>query len=215
MTTATPTKRERTHNALLVALQELLLDPDTPTLSVPRVVGRVGVAQGTFYHHFDSLRAAVDAVGALLLTEHTRVLQSATDGVSDTAEIVARSARQTLVLFARRPDVGRLIFDSGLPIDRFMSGIRAHLDADLQAGVKRGDLVMSDLPVAESVYAGTIMGACLDIYRGRLPVDAVPRVIVHLLAILGVSANRARRLAAAPQEFIPWRPLPLSSIEGL
>ena len=213
MTTATPTKRERTHDALLRALQELLLDPDAPTLSVPQIVGRVGVAQGTFYHYFDSLPAAVDALGALLLAEHARVLRSATEGASDTAEIVARSARQTLVLFAHRPDVGRLIFDSGLPVDRVMTGIRAHLHADLRAGVERGDLIVSDLPVAETVYAGAVMGACLDIHRGRLPVDGVPRIMIHLLAILGVGANKARRLVAAPQEFIQWRPLPLSVIE--
>lgn len=212
MTSVLPTRRERTRDALLVALQELLLDPDTATVSVPQVVGRAGVAQGTFYHYFDSLPDAIDALGGLLLAEHARVLGLATAGAADTAEIVARSARQTLLLFARRPDVGQLIFDSALPVDRVLSGVRAHLHADLRAGTERGDLTVPDLQVAETVYAGTIMGACLDIHRGRLPVDAAPGVIGHLLAILGVSARRTARLVAARGDFVEWRPLPLSAL---
>ena len=117
MTTAAPTKRARTRSGLLVALQELLLDPDVPTVSVPQVVGRVGAAQGTFYNYFDSLPEAVDAVGALILIEHTRVLQIVTAGAANPAEIVARSARQTLMMLVHRPEVGRLIFDSGACLD--------------------------------------------------------------------------------------------------
>ena len=42
-------------------------------------------------------------------------------GASDLAEVFARSTRQTLTLFTQRTDVGRLLFDSGLPVDRFLS----------------------------------------------------------------------------------------------
>ena len=70
VTAATPTKRTRTRDALLVALQELLLDPAAEAVSVPRVVGRCGVAQGTFYNYFDSLPDAIDAVSGELVTTH-------------------------------------------------------------------------------------------------------------------------------------------------
>ena len=215
MTTTTPTKRARTRHGLLVALQELLLDPDVPAISVPLVVGRAGTAQGTFYNYFDSLPEAIDAVGALLLAEHTRVLQVVTSGAADTAEVVARSARQTLMLFVHRPEVGRLIFDSGLPVDRFVAGLRAHLHHDLHRGMKRGDFSVADFDIASTVYTGTMLGACLDLYRGRLPADAVPEVAGHLLRTLGVSPHTVQRLISAPQEFVQWAPLPLSAIEEI
>ncbi|MCE9517051.1 MAG: TetR/AcrR family transcriptional regulator [Mycobacterium sp.] len=215
MTTAVPTKRTRTRAALLTALQELLLDPEVPAVSVPLVVGRAGTAQGTFYNYFESLPDAIDAVGALLLTEHTRVLQVVTSGAADTADVVARSARQTLMLFAERPDAGRLIFDSGLPVDRFVAGLRAHLHHDLQRGMNRGDFSVADFGIASTVYTGTMLGACLDLYRGRLPADAVPEVAGHLLRTLGVRPRTARRLISAPQEFVQWAPLPLSVIEEI
>lgn len=213
MTTSTLTRKARTRAALLASLQDVLLDPLLTTVSVPQVVSRCGVSQGTFYNHFDSLPAAIDAIGALLLIEHTRVLEAVTSGAAGPAEIVARSARQTLMLLAFRPDVGRLLFDSGLPADRFLGGVRAHLHRDLQSGLDAGAFTMTDFQVVSTVYAGVIMGASLDIHRGRLPVEAVPTVVAYLLGLLGVDATEARRLAAAPQEFVQWRPLPLAPEE--
>ena len=215
MTTATPTKRARTRDALLVALQELLLDPDIAALSVPLVVGRAGAAQGTFYNYFESLPEAIDAVGGLILAEHTRVLAVVTSGAADTAEIVARSARQMLMLFVHRPEVGRLIFDSGLPVDRFATGLRGHLHHDLQLGIAQGDFSVSNFDVASTVYTGTMLGTCLDLHRGQLSADAIPDILGHLLRALGVSARKAQRLVAAPQEFIQWAPFPLSAIEEI
>ncbi len=211
--TSAPTKRARTRDALLVALQELLLDPTVAAVSVPQVVARCGVSQGTFYNYFDSLSEALDAVGALILGEHARVLESVTAGAADDAEVVARSAKQTLMLLAHRPDVGHLLFDSGLPADRFGGGVRAHLHGDLQRGLDSGVFAVADFQVACTVCAGVILGACLDLYRGRLAVDAVPDVVEHLLRVLGVAKGKAQRLSSAPMEFMPWRPLPLSVIE--
>jgi AcrR family transcriptional regulator len=215
VTTAAPTKRTRTRAALLTSLQELLLDPDVPAVSVPLVVGRAGTAQGTFYNYFDSLPEAIDAVGGLILAEHTRVLAVVTSGAADTAEIVARSARQMLMLFVHRPEVGRLIFDSGLPVDRFATGLRGHLHHDLQLGIAQGDFSVSNFDVASTVYTGTMLGTCLDLHRGQLSADAIPDILGHLLRALGVSARKAQRLVAAPQEFIQWAPFPLSAIEEI
>lgn len=215
MITATPTKRSRTRAALLVAVQELLLDPDVPAVSIPQVVSRCSMAQGTFYNYFDSLPAAIDAVGALILAEHARVLEDVTAGSADQAEVVARSAKQTLMLLAHRPDIGRLLFDSGLPADRFNGGVRAHLHGDLQRGVDAGVFAVADFEVACTVYAGVVLGTCLDIHRGRLPATAIGDVTEYLLRVLGVSKAKAQRLAGARQEFVPWRSLPLSAFEEI
>ena len=212
---AAPTKTARTRDALLVALQELLLDPDVAAVSVPLVVGRAGTAQGTFYNYFESLPEAIDAVGGLILAEHTRVLAVVTSGAADTAEIVARSARQMLMLFVHRPEVGRPIFDSGLPVDRFATGLRGHLHHDLQLGIAQGDFSVSNFDVASTVYTGTMLGTCLNLHRGQLSADAIPDILDHLLRALGVSARKAQRLAAAPQEFVQWAPFPLSAIEEI
>lgn len=210
--TATKTgKAARTRAALLAALQQCLLESAGAAVSVPQLVARAGVAQGTFYNYFESLPAAVDAVGELLLAEHFRTVLNVIAGAADAAEVVARSDLQTLMLFARRPDVGRLIFESGQPVDRliFFKAARRHLLANLQWGADTGVFSAGDLQVACSIHIGAMIGASLDVHRGRLTLDAGPEVVARLLRELGVSKRRAMRLAGAPQEFEQWRALPL------
>lgn len=185
-------------------------------MSVQNVVARAGVAQGTFYNYFEALPAAIEAVGELLLAEHFRTVLLAISGAGDAAEVVVRSDLQTLMLFAYRPDVGRIVFDSRESLDRLilLRHARERLLANLQWGVRTGVFAPGDLQTACSIHIGAVVGACLDIHRQRLSVDAVPEVAERLLRDLGVSARRRRRLIGVPQDFEPWRPLPLSNDEG-
>lgn len=208
------TKANRTRGALLVALQELMLDPTQVPVSVPRLVAHAGISQGTFYNYFDSLPDAVDTVGALMFGEHLRTLDVLNAGVSDPAEVIARTTRQTLLLMVNRPDVGTLLWDSGLPPERLLLSFRRHLRTDLQSGVERGSFAVADLDSATSVLSGAAQGACLDIHRGRLTIDAIPGTIDCLLRVLGIDNARRRRLAHAEQDFVPWRPLPLDPLES-
>jgi AcrR family transcriptional regulator len=210
-----PAEKIGVRAALLVALQELLLDAECSAVSVPRVVSRAGVAQGTFYNYFESLPAAIHAVGELVLAEHFRTLLRVVDGVTDPAEVVARSDRQLLMLFAHRPDVGRLVFESGEPADRFFvfEDGRQQFAATVQWGIEAGVFIVDDVDVAYSIHIGAMLGGCLDIYRGRLPVEKAPLLAGRLLRDLGVTKRKATRLISMPQQFEPWRPLPFIAKE--
>lgn len=208
-----PDKRARTRAALLVALQELLLDPEVSTVSVPQVVAKAGVSQGTFYSYFDSLPAAVEAVGWLLIGEHMRVLGEVNAGVSGQAELVMRTTRQTLTLFATRPEFGRLLFDSGAPLDGLIVGFRIQLHGDVQLGVDCGEFQVDDVDTICSLFAGAVIGACMDMYRGRTTLDSVPKLLEQLLKLLNINADKIKQLIDTPQQFTEWRPLPLSEID--
>ena len=212
MDTIKPSKRDRTRSALLVALQELLLEGDPESVSVPQIVKRAGMAQGTFYNYFDSLPDAVVGVGQLLVQEHVRVLVEVVAGSKDSPELIARSCKQALLVAGNRPDIARLLFDSGVPIDLLLAGIRAHLRQDMDMAIEAGQLKCPDPDIAASLYVGAMLIAAIDIYRGRMSLDSVPEVTRVVLGLLGVPPSRAARLADAPQEFVDWRPLPLSSI---
>jgi len=208
-----PDKRARTRAALLVALQELLLEPGAGVVSVPQVVAKAGVSQGTFYTYFDSLPAAVEAVGWLLIGEHMRVLEEVNAGAADQAELITRTTRQTLELFATRPEFGRLLFDSGVSLDGLIGGFRIQLHGDVQRGVDCGEFQVSDVDTVCSLFAGAVIGACMDMYRGRTTLDSVPKIVEQLLRLLNVNADRTKQLIDAPQKFVPWRTLPLSEID--
>jgi hypothetical protein len=105
-----------------------------------------------------------------------------------------------------------MLFDSGLPIYRLIGGVREHLRADLLRAQAAGAIRVADIVVVESVYVGAHLGSCLDVYRKRLDVSDIAAVVSQLLTLLGVDDDTARHLSGLPQEFAPWRPLPLSSL---
>lgn len=207
-----PDKRARTRASLLVALQELLLDPDVSTVSVPQVVAKAGVSQGTFYSYFDSLPAAVEAVGWLLIGEHMRVLEEVNADAADQSELVTRTTRQTLTLFATRPEFGRLLFDSGASLDGLIVGFRIQLHGDVKRGVDSNEFRVADIDTVCSLFAGAVIGACMDMYRGRTTLASIPSILEHLLRLLNVDGEKVKQLIDTPQKFVPWRALPLCEI---
>jgi len=71
---------------------------------------------------------------------------------------------------------------------------------------------VSDVDTVCSLFAGAVIGACMDMYRGRANLDSVPKIMEQLLRLLNVGADKTKRLIEAPQKFVEWRALPLSEI---
>lgn len=210
MPSAHVSKRDRTRNTLLVALQETLLRSPSGQVSVPQVIARAGLSQGTFYNYFGSLDGALDGVGELLLAEHTRLVDEVTADIADPVEIFARTTRQTLALAGAGDGYGTLLFDCGLPIDRFLGGLYQRMHRDVTRGASAGCFHVTDVDVALTLAAGGVLGAALDMHRGRLPSTAVESVTGSLLCGLGVDERTAQHIASVPFEILTARPLPLA-----
>jgi hypothetical protein len=112
----------------------------------------------------------------------------------------------------KRPDIAKLLFDSGVPVDLLLVGIRAHMREDVDEAVETGQVKLSNPEIGSALYTGALIAAGNDIYRGRLSLVAVPEVTRIALALLGVDSRKAERLANHPQEFVDWGPLPLSAL---
>ena len=211
MTDAMTSKKELTRDSLLTALQENLLDAGRAGLSVPQIVRRAKVSQGTFYNYFSSLDDALDAVAALLLSEQVRVLDLVCADVEDVADLFTRSSRQTLHVFLHNSEYGRVFFDSGLPPDRLVMGQREHMAQAVLLGLRNGVFSVRDVETATRVIAGGMYGAMVELYRGRMSEESIGPFVAELLALLGVDQARAAELCQRPQPYVPVSPVPLSS----
>lgn len=209
-----PGKRDRTRAALLVATQELLLERSAASLSIRDVVTQAGVVQGTFYNYFPSIEALLDALGLLFFAEHGALLDRLNRDCEDLAEVVARSTRQTLRFVTDSPAYGRILFDVGLPVDRFLVGLRMRLVHDVRRGIAAGSFALDEAQVelAIGMATGALLGVALDLHRKLLPVDAIEPATRELLRMLGVPTRRAAALAMRPLEHLPPPPLPLDPL---
>lgn len=214
MTARPPGKRDRTRASLLVATQQLLLERSAASLSIRDVVTQAGVVQGTFYNYFPSIEALLDAIALLFFAEHGALLDRLNQGSEDAAEIVARSTRQTLRFVTASPDYGRLLFDAGLPVDRFLLGLRLRLEHDVRRGIAAGSFALdaATLGLAIGMASGALLGVALDLHRKLLAVEAIEPATRELLRMLGVPTRRAAALAQRPLEFLPPPALPLDPL---
>ena len=86
----------RTRDALLDAGTEIAEELGLTGLSVNRVVARAGVAKGTFYVHFVSREAFVDALHERFHRRVLEAVEAATAGVPAGAEHICRGAEAYL-----------------------------------------------------------------------------------------------------------------------
>ncbi len=209
-------KRDRTRNRLLIATQELLLERNAGSLSIRDVTTRADVVQGTFYNYFDSIEALIDSIGLLFYAVHAQFIQRLIADTTDSAEIFALTTRQTMRFIAQSPAYGRFLFDAGLPIDKFLVGLRYSLRLDIDQGQRQGRFQVQDLELTVSMVTGSLLGLALDIHRHLLPMSAIETATCRLLEMLGVSTDEALRIANMQVEFIapPQPPLMWIAVEA-
>jgi len=209
-TTSRPRKRERTRDRLLTAAQELILEQPASTITIRQVTERADVVQATFYNYYKTREELFAAVGLLIHTDYSRVIDQVIAGLDDAAEIFAASVRQTLAYVTVEKTYGKLLFDSGLPIDQFLVGMRVRFKVDLARGIEQGRFKVTNPALELSMIPGSNLSVALDLYRGFLSPEAIPQVIQRNLEILGVRSATAKRIANMDLELVVPPPLPVS-----
>ena len=213
-------KRGRTLDLLLSALQSLLLERGAGRFSISDVAERAGVVHGTFYNYASNLEELVDALAVLLAASHAALARNAPSAKGDPVAAFAFKTRLTLTISATAPDFGRLLFDSGLPIDRFLAGLRKDMESDIRIGVTAGVFKTENAALSASIVSGCLLGVGLDHHRGRLPKSAIEKTTTEMLVMLGVARHTAKlashgRIRLAPPPALPLRWLGLEAFEGL
>ncbi len=202
-------KRARTCDQLLVAAQELLMAQNATSLGIRQVTTRAGMVHATFYNYFADIEALLANLSALVFAAHAGLVAPIRATVGDPALLFATITRQTLRCLAEEPGHGRLLFDSGLPIDRFVAGLRAAMAADVTEGIRQGTFSVPDPEIAVSMVTGALLGLSLDLHRGLLPPSAIEPTTARLLEMLGVASGTAHEIAYRDVAFRKAPALPL------
>ncbi|MBX2798559.1 MAG: TetR/AcrR family transcriptional regulator [Myxococcales bacterium] len=206
-------KRLRTRDRLLVATQEWLLEKPASEISIREITDRAGVVHATFYNYYRTTSEAFEAVTLLLLQTYSHVIERTVADITDPAERVAASSRQTMHIVSSHPSVGKLLFDAGLSTPSLLDGIRARIGDDVRMGIDAGRFEVDDLDLIVSAAAALGLGVAMDLYEGRLSESSAAAVSVLILGILGVPTAEARSILARPLPAHEMPPLPLSLVE--
>ena len=176
-------RKMRTRAALIRAAQSFMASGNlnVPVLEITRAAD---VGMGSFHNHFDSKEQLFQAAINEVLDAHGALLDKLTDEHEHPAETFARSFRLTGRLFRRRPDMSRVLLNSGLALicsDRFAVDDPA-------------------LALALAVAGGALMGL------GQLlhdqpecdAAEAADRVTRDVLIMFGMAPDEAAEICRGP-----------------
>ena len=193
-------RKARTRQALIDAAVRLIAEGRGDRASIQEITEEADIGFGSFYNHFDSKEQLFQTASEEVLERWGRMIDQATGGITDPAELFAVGLRISGRLGWTHPDIAGFLTGAGLDALDIPVGLAPRALRDIEAGQATGRFTVADAEIALSAVAGGLLGLLRICQRHPERVDetAVDQLAEAELRLLGVSAPEAARLAAAP-----------------
>jgi AcrR family transcriptional regulator len=184
-------RREDTRRKLMRAAYEIIADKGLEGLVIQEITQYADVGYGTFYNHFPSKEAVVDAVieAALLrILDRTDRLRQL---LPDPAEAFGIDLR--MALHETRVDRlwGWFLIRSVLSRGQALrTGVAESLRQSIGYGIASGSFRCDDLEMARHIIGGLMLLGKLNLVSGDMPPDYESRLVATSLKSVGVSDAR-------------------------
>ncbi|HYY18496.1 MAG TPA: helix-turn-helix domain-containing protein [Streptosporangiaceae bacterium] len=193
-------RKARTRQALIDAAVRLIAEGRGDRASIQEITDEADIGFGSFYNHFDSKEQLFQTASAAVLERWGQMIDRASDGLTDHAELFAVGLRITGRLGWTHPEIARFLTGAGLDILDFPDGLGPRALRDIRAGQAMSRFTVPDPEIALSAAAGGLLGLLRMGQRHpeRITEASVDQLAEALLRLLGVPADEAARLAALP-----------------
>ncbi|HEY1445600.1 MAG TPA: TetR/AcrR family transcriptional regulator [Acidimicrobiales bacterium] len=210
-TTSGPTRldrrKARTRQALIDAAVRLIAEGRGERASIQEITEAADIGFGSFYNHFESKEQLFDTASAEVLERWGRMIDRASEGITEPAEVFSISLRLSGRLGWTHPEVARFITGAGLDLLDAPGGLAPRALRDIEAGQATGQFSVADAEVALSAVAGGLIGLLRlhQMQPERLEETSVDELAEACLRLLGLPPAKARRLAGLPlPDTGPW-----------
>ncbi len=199
-------RKARTRQALIDAAVRLIAEGRGDRASIQEITEEADIGFGSFYNHFDSKEQLFQTASAEVLEQWGQMIDRATTGITDPAELFAMGLRISGRLGWTHPDIAGFLTGAGLDALDIPVGLVPRALRDIEAGRAAGRFTVPDAEIALSAVAGGLLGLLRMCQRHpeRVTEAAVDQLTEAELRLLGVPADEAARLVTSP----------LPSIEG-
>ena len=196
-------RRERTRRKLLDAARALFARQGVDMTRINEITDEADVGFGSFYNHFDSKEAIVEAVLAETVAAQGAVVDSVTAELDDPAEVVAAAHRYFVDLAHSDPDWGWLLVRLDLSHKISLQALGPFAERDLERGIREGRFRVANKRVALMACGGALLGVMQDVLEGGAPKAAGRFHAEGVLRMLGLPAEDAAEVARRPMPKIP------------
>ena len=193
-------RKAHTRQALIDAAVRLIAEGRGDRASIQEITEEADIGFGSFYNHFDSKEQLFQTASEEVLERWGQLIDRASAGITDPAELFAVGTRISGRLGWTHPDIAGFLTGAGLDALDTPRGLAPRALRDIQAGQATGRFTVPDAEIALSAAAGGLLGL-LRMYQrhpDRIQAASVDQLAEAVLRLLGVPAPEAARLAALP-----------------
>ena len=206
-------RKQETRARLLEAALRLTAEKGMESVAINDITEAADVGFGSFYNHFESKEVMFSALMESMFEEFATRLDRMAGNLSDPAEVVAVSVRQTLMRARRERVWGQLLIREGLS-PRFLNhGLGQRLLRDSRHGVACGRFIVPDPFMCLMSVSGTVLAAIAaellnpspgapggraEEHAARGRDTLAERAAAMVLQALGLTCDEAQRVARQP-----------------
>jgi AcrR family transcriptional regulator len=189
-------RRLRTRARLLEAARRIVATRGIEATPISEITDEAGVGVGSFYNHFATKEALLEAVIADTFEAHGAALDRIHEGKQDVAEILAQNIRLTVRMVDHDPIWGWFAVRTGLYAPQLRSSLGGRLARDLRRGFDAGRFASYDEATTVAAFGGALLGVMRARLMGELPRDADRFLAEDLLRLLGLRPDEAAEIAS-------------------
>jgi AcrR family transcriptional regulator len=191
-------RREETRNKLIAAATALFARQGVDNTRINEITEEADVGFGSFYNHFASKDAIVEAVLEQTLAAQGAAIVALTSDLDDPAEVIAAAHRHFVRLARTDPDWAWLLIRLDASHHVMRSALGPFARSDLQRGIKAGRLRIPDEETALFATGGALLGVMRAVLDGHAPADADVYHAEGVLRLLGLDHGEAAEIARRP-----------------
>jgi AcrR family transcriptional regulator len=191
-------RRGQTHAKLIEAAKALFARQGVENTRINEITDEADVGFGSFYNHFDSKEAIVEAVLEQTLTAQAAAVDAITSQLDDPAEVIAAAHRHFVRQARSDPDWAWLLIRLDVSHNVVWRALGRFARRDLQRAIKAGRLQVPNEQVALLAAGGAMLAVMRGVLDGQAPKDADTHHAEGILRLLGLPAADAAQVARRP-----------------
>ena len=196
-------RREQTRAKLVDAARALFARQGVDNTRINEITDEADVGFGSFYNHFASKEAIVEAVLADTIAAQGAAINAITASLDDPAEIIAAAHRYFVGLARTDPDWAWLLIRMDVSHNVVLQALSPFAERDLRRGIKAGRLHVTDERTALVASGGALLSVMRAVLDGRVPKNADVHHAEGVLRLFGLLAADAAEVARRPLPSAP------------
>ena len=197
---ASPDRRARrratTRQSLIDAARRLFAARGVENTRINEITDEADVGFGSFYNHFDSKDAIVEAVLSDAIAAQGDAVDALTRELDDPAEVVCVAHGHFVNLARDDPEWAWLLIRLDVSHQALLAALGPFARRDIARGIKTGRFRVPDSRTALFAAGGALLAVMRSVLDGQAPKDASRFHAEGVLRLFGLSSVEAADVAA-------------------